>query len=94
MSQAVRDAYRRGEDDETLNPLVLADPSGKPVGRIKRGDVVIFYNIRGEREVEISRSLVEGRFSRVPHRRAARSSLHHHDRVLEGPAGRSRLPAR
>jgi len=66
MSQAVRDAYRRGEDDETLSPLVLADPSGKPVGRIKQGDVVIFYNIRGEREVEISRSLVEDDFHEFP----------------------------
>jgi 2,3-bisphosphoglycerate-independent phosphoglycerate mutase len=62
MSQAVRDAYPRGEDDETLTPLVLVDPAGKPVGRIKRGDVVIFYNIRGEREVELSRSLTEDDF--------------------------------
>jgi len=66
LSQAVRDAYRRGEDDETLNPLVLADPSGKPVGRIKPGDVVIFYNIRGEREVELSQSLVEDDFHEFP----------------------------
>jgi 2,3-bisphosphoglycerate-independent phosphoglycerate mutase len=66
MSQAVRDAYPRGEDDETLNPLVLTDASGKPVGRIKRGDVVIFYNIRGEREVELSRSLTEDHFHEFP----------------------------
>ena len=66
MSQAVRDAYPRGEDDETLNPLVLVDPAGKPVGRIKRGDVVIFYNIRGEREVELSRSLIEDDFHEFP----------------------------
>ncbi|HQF74889.1 MAG TPA: phosphoglycerate mutase (2,3-diphosphoglycerate-independent), partial [Syntrophales bacterium] len=57
MSRAVREAYRRGEDDETLNPLVLVDSSGIPAGRIGRGDAVIFYNIRGEREVELSRSL-------------------------------------
>lgn len=62
MSQAIREAYRRGEDDETLNPLVLIGPEGTPVGRIKRGDVVIFYNIRGEREVELSRSLIEDDF--------------------------------
>jgi 2,3-bisphosphoglycerate-independent phosphoglycerate mutase len=66
MSQAVRDAYPRGEDDETLNPLVLTDPSGKPVGRIQRGDVVIFYNIRGEREVELSRCLTEDDFREFP----------------------------
>ncbi|HET6490633.1 MAG TPA: alkaline phosphatase family protein [Syntrophales bacterium] len=66
MSQAVRDAYPRGEDDETLTPLVLVDPAGKPIGRIKRGDVVIFYNIRGEREVELSRSLIEDDFHEFP----------------------------
>ncbi len=66
MSQAVRDAYRRGEDDETLNPLVLVDSSGKPSGRIGKGDAVIFYNIRGEREVELSRSLTEDDFREFP----------------------------
>ncbi len=66
MSLAVRDAYCRGEDDETLNPLVLVDSAGKAVGRIERGDVVIFYNIRGEREVELSRCLVEDDFHEFP----------------------------
>ena len=66
MSRAVREAYRRGEDDETLNPLVLVDSSGKPAGRIGRGDSVIFYNIRGEREVELSRSLTEDDFREFP----------------------------
>ncbi len=66
MSRAVRDAYRRGEDDETLNPLVLTDPSGRPAGRIGKGDAVIFYNIRGEREVELSRSLTEDGFREFP----------------------------
>ncbi len=66
MSEAVREAYRRGEDDETLNPLVLVDPAGMPVGRISQGDAVIFYNIRGEREVELSRSLTEEGFREFP----------------------------
>jgi 2,3-bisphosphoglycerate-independent phosphoglycerate mutase len=66
LSQAVRDAYRRGEDDETLNPLVLVDPENRPVGRIGKGDAVIFYNIRGEREVELSRCLTEEGFHEFP----------------------------
>jgi len=66
MSQAVRDAYRRGEDDETLNPLVLVDAENRPAGRIGKGDAVIFYNIRGEREVELSRSLTEEGFHEFP----------------------------
>lgn len=62
MSQAVRNAYREGKEDETLPPLVAIDHIGKPLGRLKKGDAVIFYNIRGEREVELSRSLLEAGF--------------------------------
>ncbi len=66
MSRAVREAYRRGEDDETMEPLVLCGPGGRPAGRIHRGDGAIFYNIRGEREVELTRSLIEKGFNKFP----------------------------
>jgi len=66
MSQAVRSAYREGKEDETLPPLVAIDRIGKPVGRLKKGNAVIFYNIRGEREVELSRSLLEAGFDEFP----------------------------
>lgn len=62
LSQAVRQAYKKGEEDETLLPLVLAGPDGSPVGRIRKGDSVIFYNIRGEREIELTESLTAGNF--------------------------------
>jgi len=63
MSQAVRNAYRHNSDDETLDPLVLMDEDKQPVGRIGKDDAVIFYNIRGEREIELTRSLTEKGFS-------------------------------
>ncbi|MEE9911601.1 MAG: alkaline phosphatase family protein [Deltaproteobacteria bacterium] len=66
MSQAVRKAYSRGEEDETLLPLVLADAQNKPVGRISAQDSVIFYNIRGEREFELTRSFTEPNFNKFP----------------------------
>ena len=66
MSQAVQAAYARGEEDETLLPLVLADKRQNPVGRISPGDSVIFYNIRGEREIELTRSLTEKHFDEFP----------------------------
>jgi 2,3-bisphosphoglycerate-independent phosphoglycerate mutase len=62
MSHALRNAYSEGKEDETLPPLVLLNNIGQPIGRIKIGDAVLFYNIRGEREVELSRSLVEAGF--------------------------------
>jgi 2,3-bisphosphoglycerate-independent phosphoglycerate mutase len=66
MAQAVREAYRAGEDDETLEPRVLVDPRGNPIGRFRDGDYVIFYNLRGEREVELCQSLLERGFSHFP----------------------------
>jgi 2,3-bisphosphoglycerate-independent phosphoglycerate mutase len=66
MAEALREAYARGEEDEALEPLVLVDGEGQPIGRIRDGDYVIFYNIRGEREVELTRSFVEGGFREFP----------------------------
>ena len=66
MSQAVRKAYRSGQEDETLEPLVLTGKDNGPVGRIQNGDAIIFYNIRGEREIELTRSLTETAFPFFP----------------------------
>ncbi len=56
MSNAVAAAYTRGEEDETIKPLVRYTGTN-PVGCIKDGDYVIFYDIRGEREIELSQAL-------------------------------------
>jgi len=61
MSTAIRAAYEKGQEDETLEPLVLSDVRG-PVGRMRSGDYCIFYNIRGEREIQLTRSLTEKNF--------------------------------
>ena len=69
MSAAVRAAYRAGQEDETLEPLVRVDIDGRPMGRIAGGDYVIFYDIRGEREIELSAALVARdfrHFARLP----------------------------
>lgn len=66
MSEAVRAAYKEGQEDETLLPLILADTPHNPLGRISPGDSVIFYNIRGEREIELTRSLTENNFCEFP----------------------------
>jgi 2,3-bisphosphoglycerate-independent phosphoglycerate mutase len=66
MADAVKEAYARGEEDEALGPLVLVDGDGQPVGRIQDGDYVIFYDIRGEREVELTRSFTDSSFDEFP----------------------------
>lgn len=62
MAEAVRAAYRAGEEDEALEPIVRVDEAGRPIGRIGDGDYVIFYNIRGEREIELTQAFVDPAF--------------------------------
>jgi 2,3-bisphosphoglycerate-independent phosphoglycerate mutase len=62
MAEAVRAAYHTGQEDETLEPLVRVDEQGQPVGIIGDGDYVIFYDIRGEREIELTSAFVAGDF--------------------------------
>lgn len=54
--------------DQDLDPFVIAK-DGAPVGTVEDGDTVIFYNFRGDRSLEISRSFEEGdsfdKFDRV-----------------------------
>jgi 2,3-bisphosphoglycerate-independent phosphoglycerate mutase len=71
LADAIREAYQLGQEDEALEPIIKVDPAGFPRGRIGDGDSVIFYDIRGEREVELTRSLVDRDF---PH--FQRESVH------------------
>ena len=66
---AVRKAYAAGQEDEALEPIVRVDAAGRPVGKIAAGDSVIFYDIRGEREVELTEALVDPAFTHFPARR-------------------------
>jgi 2,3-bisphosphoglycerate-independent phosphoglycerate mutase len=66
LGAAIRAAYAAGQEDEALEPIVKVRRDGTPAGRIGRGDSVIFYDIRGEREIEITRSLTDPAFAHFP----------------------------
>jgi 2,3-bisphosphoglycerate-independent phosphoglycerate mutase len=66
MAEAVREAYRRGEDDEAMLPLIKVDGSGTPTGKIQKGDYVIFYDIRGEREIQLTQCFTDPDFKHFP----------------------------
>jgi len=63
MAESVRSAYESGEEDEQLIPRVLVDGGGEAIGRIGHGDPVIFYDIRGEREIELTQAFTDPDFS-------------------------------
>lgn len=62
LAEAVRAAYRAGEDDEMMEPLLRVNADGEPIGRISDGDYVIFYDLRGEREIELTQAFVDDDF--------------------------------
>jgi len=64
--KAVLEAYQTGQEDESLEPIVAFDPRQRPVGRMSDNEYVIFYDIRGEREIQITQSLTEAYFSKFP----------------------------
>jgi 2,3-bisphosphoglycerate-independent phosphoglycerate mutase len=52
--------------DQNLPAFVIADESGQPVGAIRDGAGVIFFNFRGDRAIEISRAFEEEDFDAFP----------------------------
>lgn len=55
--KAIEESYLEGVTDEFIKPVVVVDGNGLPVGRIKDGDVVIFFNFRNDRARELTIAL-------------------------------------
>jgi 2,3-bisphosphoglycerate-independent phosphoglycerate mutase len=54
---AIRSSFLRGITDEFIQPIVLEKDTGEPVASIENGDVVIFFNHRGDRMRQLVKSL-------------------------------------
>ncbi|MHA1731696.1 MAG: 2,3-bisphosphoglycerate-independent phosphoglycerate mutase [Promethearchaeota archaeon] len=49
--------------DDQYNPsFVIVDDGGEPVGRMRDGDSVVFFNFRGDRAIQISRAFEDDDF--------------------------------
>jgi 2,3-bisphosphoglycerate-independent phosphoglycerate mutase len=59
---AVAEAYRSGESDEFIQPRILIGEDGEPVGRLRDGDGVVFFNFRADRVRQLSRALADPTF--------------------------------
>jgi 2,3-bisphosphoglycerate-independent phosphoglycerate mutase len=62
---AVSEAYDAGETDEFIEPRVVVNDGGEPIGLMKDGDGVIFFNFRADRARQLSRALVGQGFGDV-----------------------------
>jgi 2,3-bisphosphoglycerate-independent phosphoglycerate mutase len=66
LARAVKELYSLGQTDYSLEPIVLANKNGNPVGRISDGDTVIFCCRRGEREIELTEAFTQQDFQYFP----------------------------
>ena len=54
---AMEASYAAGVTDEFVVPTVMEGPAGEPVGRIRDGDAVVFFNFRADRARELTMAL-------------------------------------
>ena len=75
--------------DQDLPPFVIAE-NGQPVGTVEDGDSVVFFNFRGDRAIEISKTFEAGadfdKFDRVRAPKVAYAGMLEYDGELHIPS--------
>jgi len=66
LAQTVREMYADGQTDYSLEPVILTEDDGKPLGRIKDGDAVVFCCRRGEREIQLTEAFTDPNLTQFP----------------------------
>jgi 2,3-bisphosphoglycerate-independent phosphoglycerate mutase len=61
-AEAMQASYAKDVTDEFVEPVNITGKDGKPIGLIKDGDGVVFFNFRGDRTRELTRALVDEKF--------------------------------
>jgi 2,3-bisphosphoglycerate-independent phosphoglycerate mutase len=60
---AIRSSYERGITDEFVEPAAIVGANGEPLGTIKDGDALIFFNFRPDRARQLTRALAISPFA-------------------------------
>ena len=60
--EAMESSYAHGETDEFVKPTVIVSSDGKPVGPVRDGDAILFFNFRADRAREITRAFTQPEF--------------------------------
>jgi 2,3-bisphosphoglycerate-independent phosphoglycerate mutase len=56
---AMQKSYDNGVTDEFMKPVVVVDEKGDAIGKLKDGDVVVFFNFRNDRAKELTIALTQ-----------------------------------
>lgn len=56
---AMQKSYDNEVTDEFMKPIVVTDKNGEAIGKLKEGDVVLFFNFRNDRAKELTIALTQ-----------------------------------
>ena len=86
----IRQSYDAGVSDEFIEPGTIVDAGGRPIGPVRDGDSVIFFNFRSDRARQLTRALAfddfDG-FERRPHPKISMTTMTQYDRTFVFPVG-------
>ena len=63
---AIEAAYAAGTTDEFVEPAVMVDDAGDPVGAIRAGDAVVMFNFRADRMRQLLAAFTDPEFEGFP----------------------------
>ena len=63
-AQAIRDSYAQGVFDERFVPTVITEENGQPIGTLREGDAMFFFNIRADRMRQLAASFAQTDFDK------------------------------
>ncbi len=56
---SMHQSYEEGITDEFIKPIVMVDQRGEPLVKVRKGDVIIFYNFRTDRGRQLTQVLTQ-----------------------------------
>ena len=74
--KAVDDSYAEEVYDEFVEPVVLTDSEGQPIGPMEDEESIIFFNFRPDRAIQISRTFANDDFDGFDRGEHAPKNLH------------------
>lgn len=64
LEEAIAESYTNDVNDEFIEPIVAGDKKNEPIGRIKSGDAVIFFNFRPDRARQLTQAFIMPEFKK------------------------------
>ena len=81
--QAPKEAGGRPVSDQQLPAFVVVDDKDQPVGRVEDNDVVVIFNFRADRVVELSKALELEKFDKFDRKRHPKVCLASQDCIMK-----------